>query len=156
MLARLAAFQSRERVILLPFDTDPGAPTRVEFGTSGDHAAEFAAIRTFAARLVAGGGTAIFSTLEHAYALAAEEHTRDPTRTITVVVLTDGENRDGISLDTLASRLRGQYVPRTFPILFGEAKSEDLERLAEMTGGRVFDGRVAQLTAVFREIRGYQ
>jgi Ca-activated chloride channel family protein len=156
ILTRLSQFQSRERVILVPFNTVTGTPTRVDFAPNGDHAAEFAEIRAFSQSLHAGGGTAIFSSLDRAYALAAEEHTRDPGRVVTVVLLTDGENRDGISLDELAARMRGRDVPRTFPILFGEAKSSELEKVAELSGGRLFDGRTGQLAAIFREIRGYQ
>jgi Ca-activated chloride channel homolog len=155
-LARLARFQSRERVILVPFSDRTGAPTRVEFGADGEHARETAAIHEFGAGLHARGGTAIFSALERAYAIAGEELARDPDRLVTVVLLTDGENRDGIQYATFAGRLHGRAAPRTFPILFGDAKSDELERVAEMTGGRVFDGRSGALTAVFREIRGYQ
>src|SRR5262249_25473956 len=84
-LARLAQFQSRERVIFPPFASDPGDPTRVEFAAAGDHAAEFATIHSFVNGLNADGGTAIFSSLERAYALAREELVRDPDRLVTVV-----------------------------------------------------------------------
>src|SRR5262245_17910186 len=122
-LARLSQFQSRERVIFVPFASEPGQSTRVEFAATGDHAAEFASIHGFVNGLNADGGTAIFSSLDSAYALAREELARDPDRLVTVVLLTDGENRDGMSFDALAAKVRGQKVPRTFPILFGEAKS---------------------------------
>jgi len=155
-LARLARFQSRERVILLPFNDRTGGSTRVEFGAGDDHAAETAQIHRFSNSLQAEGGTAIFSALEDAYAIADGERRRDPDRLVTVVLLTDGENRNGIRFSTLAADLRGRVVPRTFPILFGDAKSDELDRVAAMSGGRVFDGRSGALTTVFREIRGYQ
>lgn len=155
-LARLSRFQSRERVILVRFSDEIGAPVRVEFGADGDHTPEIAIIRNFDNRLRARGGTAIFSALERAYAIADDERSRDPDRLMTVVLLTDGENRDGINFRTFAGHMHGRAAPRTFPILFGDAKSEELERVAEMTGGRLFDGRSGSLTAVFREIRGYQ
>src|SRR5262245_40403587 len=46
-LARLSRFQSRERVILLPFSDRTGAPERVEFAATGDHAHETATIHAF-------------------------------------------------------------------------------------------------------------
>jgi Ca-activated chloride channel family protein len=156
MLARMARFQSRERVILLPFSEHVASPTAVEFTSAGNHDQEADAIRAFARELHASGGTAIFSAIEQAYAIASHERARDPDRLVTVVLLTDGENHDGIDFPTLERRLRGADVPRTFPILFGEGRSAELEQLARLSGGRVFDGRTGALTAVFREIRGYQ
>jgi Ca-activated chloride channel family protein len=41
-------------------------------------------------------------------------------------------------------------------VLFGEANPEELQTLADVTGGKVFDGRSADLSSVFKEIRGYQ
>jgi Ca-activated chloride channel family protein len=45
---------------------------------------------------------------------------------------------------------------KVFPILFGEGSPTELQALAEMTGGRVFDSRSKPLPVVFKEIRGYQ
>src|SRR5262249_54330452 len=152
----LARFQSRERVILVRFSEEVAPPVRIDFGAEGDHSQEARAIHDFDAGLSAHGGTAIFSALARAFAIADEERVRDPDRLVIIVLLTDGESRDGISFSTLADRIQGRAAPRTFPILFGEAKSDELERVAQMTGGRVFDGRSGALTNVFREIRGYQ
>lgn len=43
-----------------------------------------------------------------------------------------------------------------FPVLFGESDTEEMETLALVSGGRVFDARQMDLERVFREIRGYQ
>jgi Ca-activated chloride channel family protein len=43
-----------------------------------------------------------------------------------------------------------------FPVLFGDASVDEMKRIAELTGGRLFDGRAASLSTVFKEIRGYQ
>ena len=45
---------------------------------------------------------------------------------------------------------------RVFPVLFGEGDVKVMKRLAEATGGRVFDGRSGSLSQVFKVIRGYQ
>jgi Ca-activated chloride channel family protein len=45
---------------------------------------------------------------------------------------------------------------RIFTIRFGEAKPEELQQIADLTGGKVFDGRTGSLSQVFKEIRGYQ
>ena len=43
-----------------------------------------------------------------------------------------------------------------FPILFGEGSPAELNSIADLTGGRVFDSKTKSLAAVFKEIRGYQ
>jgi Ca-activated chloride channel family protein len=154
--ARYARFQSRERVILLPFSQRPRAPMRVEFAANGPHSDELDQIRRFTAGLEVEGGTAIFEALAAGYEIAAQEQARDPQRVISVVLLTDGENRDGMNLAELERRLQGRMPARTFPILFGEASSQELEEVATLSGGRTFDGRKGDLFKVFREIRGYQ
>jgi Ca-activated chloride channel family protein len=77
-----------------------------------------------------------------------------------VVLLTDGENTEGTSYNefrrTLLEAQRTGNVVRTFPILFGEGSSSELEDVARLTGGRAFEGRQTNLAAVFKEIRGYQ
>lgn len=44
----------------------------------------------------------------------------------------------------------------TFSIVFGASDRGELGQLAELTGGKVFDATSGDLTAAFREIRGYQ
>lgn len=154
--SRYARFQSRERVVLMPFSQKPHSPMLVEFASSGPHTSELEQIRNFSRSLAADGGTAIFSTLSEGYRFAAQEQARDPERVITVVLLTDGMNRNGISLQELKDQLRGKQPVRTFPILFGDADSEELEEVARLSGGRTFDGQKGELAKVFREIRGYQ
>jgi len=41
-------------------------------------------------------------------------------------------------------------------VLFGNANEEEMIEVAELTGGRVFDGRSEALSLVFKQIRGYQ
>jgi Ca-activated chloride channel family protein len=45
---------------------------------------------------------------------------------------------------------------KVFPILFGEGDAAQLRQIADLTGGRMFDGRTESLSTVFKEIRGYQ
>jgi Ca-activated chloride channel family protein len=43
-----------------------------------------------------------------------------------------------------------------FTILFGDGNVDEMQRVAELTGGRSFDARGDGLAAAFREIRDYQ
>jgi Ca-activated chloride channel family protein len=74
--------------------------------------------------------------------------------------MTDGENNSGIPasdfIDRMKSRPSSQQDIRIFTIRFGEANPDELQQIAEITGGKVFDGRTGDLGQVFKEIRGYQ
>jgi Ca-activated chloride channel family protein len=77
-----------------------------------------------------------------------------------VVLMTDGENNNGSS----ASQFRSFYTSaspevrsiKCFAVIFGEASPQELNSVANLTGGTTFDARSASLPAVFKEIRGYQ
>jgi len=154
--ARYARFQSRERVVLLSFSDTVGDPVRINFERAS-LAGSQAQVTAYADALRASGGTGIYAALLQAQALAAKERASDPERYVSIVLLTDGVNTDGPNLDAFRNRMAGSgQATRVFPILFGEASNADMGALAQLTGGRVFDGRKAALALVFKEIRGYQ
>lgn len=159
--ARYARFQNREHVVLIPFSTHPWLPTRFAFDDARYREAVGQDLRSFVDGLQAQGGTAIYSALDVAYKLAHQELSNDPNRLVTVVLLTDGMNNRGMEFGEFQARWSGSGGSasepiRTFPILFGEAGSDELDNIARQTGGRAFDGRNSDLRDVFREIRGYQ
>ena len=153
--ARYAAFQHRERIVLLPFDDKVDAPTWVRFDGADVEAAR-ARVRAVADGLEARGGTAIFSAIATAEELARDELRKDPDRFVSIVLLTDGESNAGLSLKDFRERYAGSTPARVFPILFGEGNPAEMQALALLSGGREFDGRHASLALVFKDIRGYQ
>lgn len=159
--ARYARFQNREHVMLIPFASSPWKAMRFNFENDARKAQTEGELRDFVDNLRAGGGTAIYSTLDLAYDLAYQELARYPGRVVTVVLLTDGKSNNGLPYEEFRQRWSGKSAGgadpiRTFPILFGEASSAELDEIARSSGGRSFDGRNADLRDVFREIRGYQ
>jgi Ca-activated chloride channel family protein len=158
--ARYASFQNREHVMLIPFSGEPGHPVRFNFENDTRKVQTERELREYVETLQAGGGTAIYSALELAYDLAYEEQSKYPGRLVSVVLLTDGQNNHGLPYarfrEHWVERSAGADPIRTFPILFGEASSAELDEIARLTGGRSFDGRKADLRDVFQEIRGYQ
>ena len=157
---RFARFSARERVTLLPFSSDVIDVANFTVEDPDAAGADMTAIREYAESLSADGGTAIFSTLAEAYELAAEAQASDPERYYSIVVLSDGDNTEGASLTRFLNVYDGLPEAakriRTFTVLFGAADAESMERIAEATGGRVFDSRSAPLSSVFKQIRGYQ
>ncbi|MFJ2373809.1 substrate-binding domain-containing protein [Streptomyces sp. NPDC087769] len=153
-------FREREEVTLLPFGSsvkqvrthtvDPAGPQR---GLS--------AIKADTAALTAGGETAIYSSLKSAY-----EQIGDGTGSAftSIVLMTDGENTTGDTATGFGSYYRAlpaeRRVTPVFPIVFGDSDRGELDRIAALTGGRLFDATKEQgpgsLDGAFEEIRGYQ
>lgn len=88
--------------------------------------------------------TAIWAALDHALRLAQGE--------TTVVLMTDGENNAGPSVNEFLSVGRGE-VP-VYPIRFGEASVAELDRVARASGGRLVEAGAKSLLQAVREIRG--
>jgi Ca-activated chloride channel family protein len=157
-----ARFQNREEVGIITFSNEPAPTVMFPMGSTPEQNAQTrTAITQFIGPLSAGGGTAIYSSVQRALLELGRERDRDKEkRYYTVVLMTDGENNDGLSRSEFAgwyrsagSSVRGIPV---FPILFGEGNARALGELADLTGGRLFDSRSTRLAAVFKEIRGYQ
>jgi Ca-activated chloride channel family protein len=106
--------------------------------------------------MTADGGTAVYSALAAAEELASAELAREPDRFVSIVLLTDGESNAGLKFDDFRARYANGIPARIFPILFGEGNVAEMQQIAQLSGGREFDGRKFQLGQVFKEIRGYQ
>ncbi len=152
---RYSAFQSRERVVLIPFATRVAEPVWVRFEPERIGAAR-EELRRQADAMKADGGTAIYSALAVAEDLAREEQRSDPDRFVSIVLLTDGQNNAGLNPEEFQARYANGLPARIFPILFGEGNAAEMHQLAKSSGGREFDGRRLVLAQVFKEIRGYQ
>ena len=85
---------------------------------------------------------------------------QDPGRFYSIVLMTDGENNSGRDLNAFLRDYQryssSARAIKTFTVLFGEASPQELQRIAGVSGGTVFDSRTAPLSQVFKEIRGYQ
>ena len=160
LTGQFARFSDRERLTFVTFSS--GVDDVREFSITGEATrnAQIVDIQNYVGELYADGGTAMFSALEEAYTLAERAYQQDPNRYYSVVLMTDGENNEGATendfLRFYASLPETVHDVKTFPILFGEADQSSLAAVAEATGGRLFDGRGENLSAVFKQIRGYQ
>lgn len=103
-------------------------------------------------------GTAIYSGLLEA--LTSAQASAKAGKRTAIVLMTDGANNAGPSLVDFIQQiqqppLNGYKIP-VYGILFGEASSTDMDKLASATGGAVFDARKTPLRTVFKTIRNYQ
>lgn len=103
-------------------------------------------------------GTAIYSAPIHA--LTSAQASAKAGKRTAVVLMTDGANNAGPSLNDFLQQLQqpplNSYKIPVYGVLFGEAAPQDMERVASATGGAVFDARKTPLRTVFKTIRNYQ
>ncbi len=160
LTGRFARFQPRERVTVLTFSDQVSDRQEFDLGETAQAPRTREAIKAYSAGLQAGGRTALFSSLEGTYQAALIARRADPQRYFSIVLMTDGQSTTGASLGDFR-RYYQSLAPadrdvKVFPIVFGEADRRELQAVASLTGGRLFDGNTAALAAVFKEIRGYQ
>ncbi len=156
---RFARLREREAISMIAFDDSvrPAVNFKLE---KADRAATEGKVRDYIGQLQPTGGTAIYSAAQSAYQQAAVRRKADASRYYSVVLLTDGENNKGLSAKEFetwfAALPEADKGIRIFAIQFGEAKAEQLDALARLSGGRVFNATKTPLAQVFKEIRGYQ
>ncbi|MFE2882498.1 substrate-binding domain-containing protein [Streptomyces sp. NPDC059272] len=148
-------FRQREEVTLMPFGSAVKS-VRTHVVSPSDPQAGLDALRADTKALSADGNTAIYTSLEKAY-----EHLGTGGDTFTsIVLMTDGENTTGAKaedFDGFYGRLpSAQRDIPVFPILFGDSDKAELQHIADLTGGRLFDAQQGSLDGAFEEIRGYQ
>jgi Ca-activated chloride channel family protein len=157
---RFARFRERERITLITFNSDISREQDIALESAAPDSAGLATLRGRIDGVRAGGGTAIWTAMRRAYQRVQSDAAADRGYLTTIVLMTDGENTRGITFDEF--RAAYQALPReiravrTFAIQFGEADPGELEAAAQTTGGAVFNANDSSLSAVFKEIRGYQ
>jgi Ca-activated chloride channel family protein len=99
-----------------------------------------------------GGGTNIYEPVK--VALDIFDQIGIGNRFPAVILMTDGQSNEG-SFSDLANKYRdeGAEIP-VFAITFGDASTAQLNEIANLTTGRVFDG-TTDLVAAFRKAKGY-
>jgi Ca-activated chloride channel family protein len=152
-------FAPREKVTLVPFAGHVLDTHTFDIDSTDPQSVPLRSLQEYVGSMSAGGNTAIYSALARADQVASQLRAANPDSYTSVVLLTDGENNAGIDPSSYLAQVRGQdpgNVVRTYTVLFGEANPRALQDVADATGGKVFDARNADLSSVFKEIRGYQ
>jgi|SRR5215218_162030 len=111
-------------------------------------------------RLLPDGDTALYDAADRG--VEAVKALRDRTRINAVVLLTDGVNTTGaLSADEVIEPLEAHsetegITVRVFTIAYGvTANTFVLERIAEASGGKPFEGDPAGIEAVYRQIASF-
>jgi Ca-activated chloride channel family protein len=99
-----------------------------------------------------GGSTALYPAVTRALNMLNED--LDPDYNLSVIVMTDGEGNVGTYSDVLnAYRNLKRDIP-IYSITFANADESQLKMLADLSNGKVFDGK-KDLVNAFKTVRGY-
>lgn len=100
-----------------------------------------------------GGGTDIYQPVARALELMRERGIGE--RFPAIILMTDGASNTGIGIDQVkqAREATGLTEVPVFGITFGSANTRQLEAIADLTRGRVFDG-TKDLVSAFRKAKG--
>jgi Ca-activated chloride channel family protein len=106
--------------------------------------------------LFAGGGTALYDSIDSAYQHMAEKSGND-NKIQAVVVLTDGEDTQSqMKLDELMQRIKYNGETRAihvFTIAYGkDARKDILKQIADATQAKSYQGDPRNIVEVFRDI----
>lgn len=156
-------FRNRESVRYVVFSSSVTDEKEFAF-TDSNRDDELAKATDYINGLGVGGGTAIYDALETSYTRAVAAKAEPGDSFTSVVLFTDGENNGASTFADFAAWYREQRsddsgiqtIP-TYVVRFGESSADEMQQIAELTGGRVFDATSdGGLTGAFAEIRGYQ
>ena len=159
LTGQFSRFHDREDLTFIPFNNEVRGISDFHVTSAAADDPAMQEIRTYVDSLRAGGTTAMYDALVTAYQQAAAAQAVAPDRYYSIVVMTDGMSNTGRSAGDFISFYRN--LPpvareiRTFPVLFGAASQAQLDQIAALTGGKVFDARSTSLSQIFKEIRGY-
>ena len=100
------------------------------------------------------GNTDIYGAAQEALEIFEKDIDEFNQYNFSVILMTDGQANVGSyrTLERYYLKL-GKEIP-IYSIMFGSAYASDLKEIAELTNGKVFDGRTNLLEA-FKEVRGY-
>jgi Ca-activated chloride channel family protein len=157
---QFARFRAREDITIVTFSDGVHDTRDFTINDPTPGSADLKRVLDFVNGLQAGGGTAIYDALVHAFTLAGQAKAADPNRFYSVVLMTDGQNNVGRDAGQFQSWYHSASPEvrsiKCFAVIFGEASPQELNDVANLTGGTTFDARSASLAVVFKEIRGYQ
>lgn len=143
--------RNRETATILPFNTTVGTPTTKTIDGPGARRELNEAVDA----LAADGDTALYDALVKAFEMLEDS---DSDSIPSIVLLTDGQVTSGRDFAAFRDfyESAGGNLPPVFVIRYGESDPREMQALAQLTGGKVFEASQTPLAEVFKEIRGYQ
>lgn len=142
----LLQFSQKDKISIIPFSTRVLGVWNTENGT------ETKELLQNIHNLSPIGSTAIYQTANQALEILSNENS--DIYNLSVVLMTDGEANKGTYSDLANYYTTLNIDIPIYSIMFGEAEKSELQKIADLTNAKVFDGRINLLEA-FKEVRGY-
>lgn len=139
-------FSAKDKISFILFNTNVGEVYSVDNGLDTEE------ILTTINSVSPRGGTNIYDSVIKAIELLDKEDTNEYN--VSIVLMTDGEENSGNYSNMVKAIKQEKNSIPVYSIMFGSASSRQLEDIATLTGGKVFDGRTNLLEA-FKTVRGY-
>ena len=139
-------FSAKDKISFILFNTNVGEVYSVDNGLDTEE------ILTTINSVSPRGGTNIYDSVTKAIELLDKEDTNEYN--VSIVLMTDGEENSGNYSNMVKAIKQEKNSIPVYSIMFGSASSRQLEDIATLTGGKVFDGRTNLLEA-FKTVRGY-
>ena len=139
-------FSKDDKIDVIPFNDKTDTKWQVESGA--DTSELLRKINNYSPT----GSTALYPAVEEALKLVSE--TDREKYNVSIVLMTDGEGNVGSykNLSNEYSKI-GKNTP-VYSITFGYADEKQLNEIAKLTNGKVFDGK-KDLVQAFKKVRGY-
>lgn len=143
---------ARDVTAVIPFNSRPMDRWTVQGNAEHDLSELLGKITA----LQADGGTDIFTPVLEARRIIQSRPDLEGYAPA-IILMTDGKSESGMSLEGFRqawrAESRGADIP-VYSITFGQADQKQLDALAALSSGRVFDGR-SDLVRAFRQAKGY-
>ena len=139
-------FSDKDKITIITFNSDVEKIYDTKYGNQTDEI-----IKNINA-LEASGGTNIYSPSIEALKILSKDSNDDYTKT--VILMTDGQSNSGSFKDLKNYYNSNKETTPIYSITFGSSSEYDLRDLAELSNGKVFDGKSGLLKA-FTEVRSY-
>lgn len=137
-------FSSEDKIDVIAF----GSNVRILGSTKGD---KTSGLLDLIKSYDLDGATALYPAATKAISILKDESSSYNT---SVILMTDGEGNIGVFKDLESEyKLYNKEIP-IYSITFGDADVEQLDKMANLSNGKVFDGKL-DLVKAFKTVRGY-
>lgn len=139
-------FSEDDKIDIVPFSSGVEGIFRTDNGVDTDD------LLQRIDSLEPGGGTAIYEAAARGIEILKAEDTKKYN--VSIILMTDGMGNIGSMTElSYIYHVYQKEIP-IYSIMFGAAEYKQLQEIAELTNGKVFDGKV-DLVEAFKEVRGY-
>ena len=139
-------FSEKDKISVLFFNREVSDITTIENGTLTKGLIDSINEK------VPNGGTNIYDSVTKAVVYL--DNMDNSAYNVSIVLMTDGEGTTGNRSAMIKTINTAEHKIPVYSIMFGDASDSQLEEIADLTSGKVFDGRLDLLNA-FKTVRGY-